>query len=270
LLKHLSEMQKAAVYTALVFVFVIVLVMLPGEKNTSVFMFVPMASVLITMLLTGEGVRKQGWAQLGFHRFHMRGFLLALAVPIIPIIIGYAAVWISGLGAFGLSAEYEGQGMFLFVGFFVSFVINAFTVTLGEEIGWRGYLAEKLAKLGFAQSLLLNGFIWGLFHLPIMLFTDVYHDDANMVLYIPLFMATVTLVGAFITYLKYVTGSIWPAIAAHTVHNLVWYYGELFTQEPNSSVTYITGDAGIVLLFFYLIVFIIIMKRNNKEIRERN
>ena len=68
------------------------------------------------------------------------------------------------------------------------------------------------------------------------------------------------------TYVRYASGSIWLAIIAHSFHNQAWRYGEMFTQEPDDLVTYITGDAGIVLIVFYLIVFGLIMKRykNNK------
>ena len=139
MLKQLSDMQKVLVYIALVFVFVFMIVVLPFEQNTSLFMFVPFASMLVTMLLTGEGFTKAGWKQLGFHRFQMKIFFWALIIPMIPILIGYAIVWLTGLGTFGLKEEYEGRELFLFVGFFITLITSSLSVTLGEEIGWRGY-----------------------------------------------------------------------------------------------------------------------------------
>lgn len=266
MLKHLSDMQKVLVYTALVFVFIFMIIVLPFEKSTSLFMFVPFASMLVTMLLTGEGFIKDGWKQLGFHRFQMKIFFWALIIPMIPIFLGYAIVWLTGLGTFGLEEQYVGRELFLFVGFFITLITSSLTVTLGEEIGWRGYLAAKLKKMGLAKALLLNGLIWGLFHLPIMLFTDIYHADVNLFVFIPMFMATVTLAGAFITYVRYATGSIWPSIIAHSAHNVVWNYGELFTQNPRPVVSYITGDAGVVLILFYLIIFIWIIKKNKRQV----
>ena len=259
--KHLSDMQKVSVYTALVFIFVAMLILLPIKQSSLFFMFVPLVSVLITMLLTGEAFTKTGWKQLGFHRFHSNTFFLSLVIPMIPIMIGYTLVWMTGLGTFGIADEYKGKEMVLVVGFFMTLIISSLTVTLGEEIGWRGYMASKLKRLGLAKALLLNGLIWGLFHLPIILFTDVYHADVNLFAFIPLFLATVTLAGAFMTYVRYASGSIWPAIIAHTAHNLMWNYGELFTREPHSLVTYITGDAGLVLIVFYLILFIWIVTK---------
>lgn len=60
LLKHLSDMQKVLVYTALVFVFVFMIVVLPFEKITSLFMLVPFASMLVTMLLTKGSLKLVG------------------------------------------------------------------------------------------------------------------------------------------------------------------------------------------------------------------
>jgi uncharacterized protein len=266
MLKQINHMQKVAVYLGIVIFLEFMLLMLPIKLNTFFFMFVPFVSVLITMLLTGEAFSKKGWSQLGFHRFSTKFFAIGLLVPMLPILIGFSFVWLSGLGTFGVAPEYEGKAIFLTVQFVISFLFSSLTVTLGEEIGWRGYMEAKLSRLGLAPSLLLNGFIWGLFHLPVMIFTDIYHDGVNLFVYIPMFMVTVTLAGAFMTYLKTATGSIWPAIAAHSMHNLVWNYGDLLTQNPKPIVTYLTGDAGIVLILFYLIVFVIIVKRDNTAI----
>ncbi|REJ33335.1 MAG: CPBP family intramembrane metalloprotease domain-containing protein, partial [Bacillota bacterium] len=38
---------------------------------------------------------------------------------------------------------------------------------LGEEIGWRGYLLPQLAGLGRRRALLLSGFLWSIWHLPL-------------------------------------------------------------------------------------------------------
>jgi len=257
----LSDLKKAALFTLIVFALVATIILLPLEESTSLFMFVPLVSVLLTMLVTGEAFKKAGWAQLGFRRFNVKMLALAFFIPIIPIMLGYVLVWATGLGTLELADQYKGQELLLILNFFTSTVVASLTVTLGEEVGWRGFLSSKLQSLGIAKASLLNGFVWGLFHLPVIIFTDVYHDGVNLLAYIPLFMATVTLAGAFMTYVRYASGSIWPAIIAHSIHNTAWNYGIMFTQEPDPMVTYITGDTGIVLIVFYLIVFGFIAKR---------
>lgn len=39
----------------------------------------------------------------------------------------------------------------------------------GEEFGWRGFLQNELAPVGFWRSSLVIGVIWGLWHLPLIL-----------------------------------------------------------------------------------------------------
>lgn len=119
-------------------------------------------------------------------------------IPIVPIFVGYAFIWMTGLGTFGLSEEFHGREIELVIGFFITIIFIGLTVTLGEEIGWRGYLAAKLEQLGLAKALLLNGFICGLFHLPVIIFTEIYHAGVNLLIYVPMFMITITLAGAFI------------------------------------------------------------------------
>jgi membrane protease YdiL (CAAX protease family) len=39
---------------------------------------------------------------------------------------------------------------------------------LGEELGWRGLLLRELSPLGFWRVSLLTGFVWGLWHAPLI------------------------------------------------------------------------------------------------------
>lgn len=56
---------------------------------------------------------------------------------------------------------------------YVAAIIAGLTINLifalGEEIGWRGYLNYKLNEISFVKRHLLIGFIWGLWHAPIIL-----------------------------------------------------------------------------------------------------
>jgi len=56
----------------------------------------------------------------------------------------------------------------LFAGMYAGITINAVTA-YGEELGWRGFLFKELKGLGFWRSSVLIGFIWGIWHAPIIL-----------------------------------------------------------------------------------------------------
>ncbi len=53
--------------------------------------------------------------------------------------------------------------------------INA-VAAFGEELGWRGYMQQKLAHLGFWRSNALIGVVWGLWHAPLILQGHNYPD----------------------------------------------------------------------------------------------
>ncbi|UCC50697.1 MAG: CPBP family intramembrane metalloprotease [Anaerolineaceae bacterium] len=50
-------------------------------------------------------------------------------------------------------------------------VLQARLPALGEEIGWRGFMVPQLAKLtSFNKTALIGGVIWGIWHVPIIIF----------------------------------------------------------------------------------------------------
>jgi membrane protease YdiL (CAAX protease family) len=92
-------------------------------------------------------------------------------------------------------------------------------LVFGEEWGW-SYLLPKLLPLGLWPGLLLSGVVWGLFHAPFTLagyhFPD--HPDGLGVVF---FTITSVLLGTLLGWLRIASGSIWPAVAAHTAANFV-------------------------------------------------
>lgn len=91
---------------------------------------------------------------------------------------------------------------------------------LGEEYGWRAYLAPRLKEIyGLKKSILLTGFIWGIWHLPLNLF---YYSDG--VLTSQIYSILVQLVfciflGIFLTYAYNKTKSIWAPVMIHYLNN---------------------------------------------------
>ena len=50
--------------------------------------------------------------------------------------------------------------------------------TMGEELGWRGYLLPKLRKLfSDRYALIISGVIWGLWHIPVIVLGHNYGTD---------------------------------------------------------------------------------------------
>ncbi|GGH37064.1 CPBP family intramembrane glutamic endopeptidase [Paenibacillus segetis] len=262
-------LRNAILFIIMVAVLEAVLLILPIELNTAMFMLVPSIAALITMLVTREALHKEGWKSLGFGTFQGKTFMIGLLTPILLIGVSYAIIWTTGLGVLGVSPENSGKGVELAIRFIITLVGGAVTVVLGEELGWRGYLLPRLTSLGTSKALLWSSVIWGLFHLPIMIFTDLYHSDVNLYVYIPLFLLNVVLAGMFIGFLRLKSNSIWPALIAHSAHNLAWSYGDMFTQNQMSIVKYLTGDAGILLIIGYALALFVFMRSNKTTVTSK-
>lgn len=94
---------------------------------------------------------------------------------------------------------------------------------LCEEVGWRGYMLPQMMRgLGVVAAMLIVGFLHGVWHLPLLLTTDLYHAAGNPWIVTPPFLITLTLAGMFYGYVRVTTGSIWPVAGAYSAVNIAW------------------------------------------------
>lgn len=47
--------------------------------------------------------------------------------------------------------------------------LSGLAAMFGEEYGWRGFLQDEMENLGRRWAALLIGFIWGVWHIPVIL-----------------------------------------------------------------------------------------------------
>ena len=72
----------------------------------------------------------------------------------------------------GDAARYNGTPS---LGFGVTFVVVLVVNGFGEEVGWRGFLADRLLDAhGVIATSLLVAALWGLWHLPLFLLVDSF------------------------------------------------------------------------------------------------
>ena len=98
---------------------------------------------------------------------------------------------------------------------------------LGEEIGWRGYLLSfQVEKYGERRAAIINGFEWGMAHLPLIYFGFNYSLDnpgapwSNMIM----MMFVCAVLGIIFSYVTIRTGNCMYAAVAHGAVNVI---GEL-------------------------------------------
>ena len=123
-------------------------------------------------------------------------------------------------------------------------------ITLGEELGWRGYLLPRLLPLGENQAILLSGVIWGLWHAPVILQGHNYPDAPW--LGVGMMVVFTTLFGVFLSWLVLETGSPWAPALAHGSLNAMAGLPLLFLSDVNytwgGTLTSAVGWIPLILL----------------------
>lgn len=85
--------------------------------------------------------------------------------------------------------------------------------TMGEELGWRGFLLPLLLPLGQWKALIISGVIWGVWHAPAIAQGHNYPD--HPLLGILLMIVFCVLLGIIIGWMYLNTRSPWVAALAH-------------------------------------------------------
>ena len=274
--KTLSDTVTAIVFYAIAFglEFVAAVALAPvlGELAALVGMFTPTIAALVMLLLvTREGHTRASWASLGLHRAGLRAWGLALLVPLLALGGAYGVLWASGVASAALPAELSGAALIqLALKTLFMIAIGVFLGgALGEELGWRGYLLPKLLFLGPRRALLLSGLLHGIWHLPLILLTPYYHNMGNLLITLPLFLATFTLAGVFYGYMRLTTGSVWPAAIAHRALNVFWSRFTAITVTTSPLlVEYLAGEAGLLTLIGIAIVAAVLLARLEASSRQ--
>ena len=255
---QLSELRKAIVFYAIVFALVVGVTFLPLDQKPMLLfaMLMPtLATLLMLLVVTRDGYARAGWASLGLQRLGIKAWPVAILLPLAVIGIAYGVVWIIGAATFNPPADLDAAGWAtgLTIGLFQNLVIVGVTVSVGEELGWRGYLLPRLAaSLGNKRGMALTGLLHGLFHMPIIFLTTYYHPDANRLIFVPLFLVTFTVAGLLYGYLRLTTGSVWPASLAHSAHNYFWeFFGGITLITSPVATEYLAGESGILIILGY-------------------
>ncbi len=219
-------------------------------------MWCPGISALITMRLLKRSLKEFGW-KWGKTKYQIRSYL----IPIIYALIAYVIVWTFSWGKF-YDSEFVAKisdslglvelddklviALYVLLEGIVGFMLGAI-FALGEEIGWRGFLVPELYKnQGFTKTSLISGLIWGIWHLPVLLFAD-YNSGTPAWYAMSCFMVLVVGVSFIYTWFRMKSGSLWTAVILHAGHNT--FIQSIFTPltEDTGNTAYYIDEFGIVL-----------------------
>lgn len=180
-------------------------------------MFSPMIANILTRIIT-----KEGFDDLGLS-FSLSGEKKYYAIAyFIPIIFGVIISLIVNIthGSFAFEVLRESSFYEVFTSFMSVCVTPLFYYSFccfGEELGWRGYLNQRLEALtGTAGAVIIGGIIWGLWH-GVLVFYGYNFGSEHPLLGIALMCVSCISLNAVMMYMTQKTHSVFPAVILHTV-----------------------------------------------------
>jgi uncharacterized protein len=238
-------------------------------------MWGPGFAALITCRLYSIPVATLGW-QWGETRFQISSYLLPAAYGL----VAYALIWTTGLGsvpspaflsdsvaAVGIPSMPTWAAAALMIALNAVFgFIRSCANALGEEIGWRGFLAPRLAeRYGFTAASLVSGAIWAVWHYPALLFAD-YNMGTPAGYALTCFTVMVVSLSVILTWFRLRSGSLWTATFLHASHNL--FIQAIFTPLTGNTgpTPYAIDEFGFVLPLVVAAIAVWFWRRRHEAI----
>lgn len=171
-------------------------------------------------------------------------FILLYFVRLIP---GYADLEYTE----AFAAQLDQKALYLLTLPFLFFV--SYLPFWGEEYGWRYCLQPLLQKkFGYWIGTLINGFVWGLWHIPMMIFShanyNIFYAELRQI-------AFCICLAFFLAFAKEVTDNIWLVTFLHYLNNQF----VVFTSIDPSYIGKVTATSisDVVAIFTLNSVFIL-------------
>jgi membrane protease YdiL (CAAX protease family) len=168
------------------------------------------AAIVLLALWGGSGGRRELRALLKGLLPHRASPLLYALVLFLPFV-----TLLPGLLYASLFADFSGLGHVL-AGLLPALLIGLLISGPGEELGWRGYALPRLqAAYGPLAASLLIGVVWGVWHLPIWLWSSS-SGGASFVAEFALFVVGLSAFSVVFTWVYNHTGaSMWMVVLLH-------------------------------------------------------
>lgn len=194
---------------------------------------------------------------------NLRGFTLSPGKPfwlgvsiLLPIGAGllmFGTAWITDIAPFNRDNVAIIFSITFLPALLYALGFNCFAAA-GEEFGWRGFLVPELGRfMGFTHLAFISSAIWVVWHFP-MMFLGGYHGAGPILYSLAVFIPSVMGAGFILAWLRFASGSVWPAVLFHGF----WNY---FIQHFYPALTKTTDAGGMMLGEFgwFVAVFYVIL-----------
>lgn len=277
--------RATVLYLGIILIFTFGLGMLEAIFQTGLFYDILQKGFTALPVLTALVVRRITGGEKGSFKLSLKvwkNWKMWLFCAFLPAILIALGAWLyfaysedySGVFELGkiigndMSIEISNPLVFAIVCIVISAVcIPVQLLELGEEIGWRGYLLwRQVEKYGAKKAVLINGFEWGLVHMPLIYLGFNYSSEnpgapwSNMAL---MMLVCMTL-GIIFSYVTLKTKNCMYAAIMHGVVNVI---GEIPVFCSISLKNGLLGPnpTGLLSMAFLIIVAIVLYIRLCKE-----
>lgn len=220
-------------------------------------MFVPAVSAIIAQ----KFVLRLPLKGLGLNFGPWQMYLKTYGLIILFFTINYAITWVfflkpdftltTFLNQFNIGAMLPLPApimilIFSLMTFIASPIVNLIP-SLGEEIGWRGFLLPALEPLGKTRAAVLSGLIWGIWHTPMILLLGFFYGK-QFLLGTVFHLVLITSLGIWFAYIWFKTRSTIQSAFMHAVFNANAYGIWAMIFVSNNKLLIGTGGIINVLL----------------------
>lgn len=150
----------------------------------------------------------------------------------------------------------------LMQGLIAGITVNAIA-GFGEELGWRGFLLKQFKDMNFMKASILIGFIWGIWHAPMILMGHNYPDHPVA----GVFMMTILciLLSVILLYITIKSKSVIAAAIMHGTMNATAGISIMLIEGGNDLTVGIPGVAGFITLIIAIAVLFVYDRYISKE-----
>jgi len=244
---------------------------------TSIYVGALMISPALAAFITLK-IRKRPISSLPWNIKDLKYLKLSYFTPIFYVSIAYVLIWLFGFGDLinterikqwsdELGIAESNQTLAIAVMIFLLLtvgVIKNLGSTLGEEIGWRGFLIFELRKvMSFKSLAIVSGIIWAIYHFPII--NLMYGSGENLLLHLSAFTIMIIGISVILAYYTFKSNSLWPATVYHSVHNI--YIQKICTPLTisNNNTTFWIDEYGFMIPIITTIFAVYFWIKSEKE-----
>lgn len=230
-----------------------------GTAFASLYMFMPIISVIIVQHINDEPILKGIGVSFKINRWWFVGWLLmpifnlaSLGVSTLFPGISYTTenpLLLQSIEQMSEQIPNLNATMMLVItlasGLTAGITINAL-FAFGEEIAWRGWLMKQFYGISFLKTALIIGVIWGFWHAPLILMGHNYpqHPIVGVFMMVAFCVALTPL----IMYIRIKSKSVIAAAILHGTLNAGAGISVVYLTEHNDLIGGSCGLAGILVL----------------------